>query len=103
MGVRGQYLKAVAIKMGTATTVTPARIRPARGPVVGLSRKAMTSEAMKATPERMLIRPPVGMKTSSTTSAQPTTIRRMAQASSGITMLVMKFCGRVWFAPRGGW
>ena len=26
---------------------------------------------------------------------QPTTIRRMAQASSGITMLVMKFCGRV--------
>src|SRR5882724_2148824 len=86
MRVSGQYLKARMTSVGTAKTVMPTNTRPVVGPVVGPSQKATMIDVMKATPERMLIMPPDGMKTSSTTSAQPTSSSRIAQAMSGITI-----------------
>src|SRR4051812_11283474 len=92
--VLGQYLNARATSVGTAKTATAKKMKPVAGPVVGPSQEAMMIDAMNETPARILMMPPEGMKTSSTTSAQPARKRRMAQAMSGMIMVGVEWGGR---------
>ena len=67
--VFGQYLNAIATSVGTANTVIAANMNPVAGRSLGPPTTQSEIAAMKATAERMLMIPPEGINTSSTTSA----------------------------------
>ena len=50
----------------------------------------MKIEPINETAARMLMMPPEGMNTSSTTSTQPTVINRIAQAISGSASMLIR-------------